>query len=102
MTPTKYINAVEHMIEQFYELCERRYYGDTDAIVNVVDLLAAIKEANLTDKQTVALWLTAVGFSQEDSGYILGISRLAFHHRYHSAVRRVAEVYEEIERKDSL
>lgn len=91
MTP----RAVEHMIEEFNELCERRYYGDYEAVATIIDLLRAIREADLTDRQLEALWLTAMGYTQEDSGLLLGVSQQAFSKRYQSAVKKIAQVYNE-------
>lgn len=97
----RYRKAVEHTILEFYELCERRYCGDYEAVATIVDLLTAVKQTDLTDRQLEAIWLASQGYSQEDSGVLLGVSQQAFSKRYQSAIRKIAQTYEDIERRNA-
>lgn len=55
------MNKARALLENYVALSERRYSGDIDAIDELIDLDAAIKQAGLTARQEQALKLRYFG-----------------------------------------
>lgn len=68
--------------------------GDYGVVDLIVDTEIAISEANLTDKQWVAIALVLMqGFTQEEVATMVGVTQGAIAQRIKTGTQRIADVF---------
>ncbi len=94
---------IRSILQDYHEICERRYNGDYDAVCMILDLHTAIETANLTDRQRQILNLTYLDgqcFGDERGGQAeladyLGVSRQYISATLSRVRRKLQEPYGE-------
>lgn len=81
---------VTYLIENFYQLYERRYYGNENAIVSLLDLQSAIREADLSEKQVQMVRCVMLGYTQREIASLLELTQPTVSHHLNNAVRKIA------------
>lgn len=88
------------LLRDVHHLAERRYKGDYDACVILVDLDRALAQAGLTPRQAEALHLVYWrDMRQVDAAEAMGVTQERVVMVVVSALRKIAAVYAEWERK---
>ncbi|WP_079516544.1 sigma factor-like helix-turn-helix DNA-binding protein [Rossellomorea marisflavi] len=92
---------VEALLEHLDGLQEKRNMGMYHLSDELLDLEHAIKDADLTDRQLAAIELYfAQGYTQHEAAPMLGVSRQMVAKHLESAIRKIANIYEQWEALD--
>lgn len=82
------------LLSDYHALKNRRFQGDTDATVILLDLANAIELANLTARQRQAITLVyGEDLTQAEAGERLGIAQNTVSEAVERALENIAEVY---------
>jgi DNA-directed RNA polymerase specialized sigma24 family protein len=87
--------GVKRLLADYHALSERRFTGDVDASVILLDLKSAISKAGLTVRQAEALRLVYVeDLTLESAGKLMGgTTKQAVDQHVDNAVEAIAEIY---------
>jgi RNA polymerase sigma factor (sigma-70 family) len=89
---------VEALLEYYYELDAKRGSGIYHLSDELLDLDTAIQKAVLTDKQREIIRLYyGTHAEQSEISSVLGISQPMVHKHAKSAIRKIANIYEQWE-----
>lgn len=88
-------DGLRMLLEDYYKLRERRYKGDYAICDVLLDLQLAIREAGLTDRQRLALYLTFHKQLTPDEGAEeMKITRYGFDKHVNGGLKRIAAVFQ--------
>lgn len=91
------------LLNRIHHIRERRYRGDFDACILLLDLERSLEKIKLTERQKQILYLVfEKGYTQAEAGEALGITQQAVNDHILTVARKVAAYNRRMEKRERL